>query len=200
MSGQLLEEDSCTELPEVVEEAAGTPAEEAKLEKKSKRKKIRIPRALRTTVVSMLVLLILFGGGGFLYTYYVDKLNSNSANAAGTVADQQPAEAIKPTKPSPNTPEAASIEVLESPISRGQTDMLSVKTQATSICSIIVTYYGGLVAHDPGLTNKTADDFGTVNWNWNIPPNAPLGKGMVKVNCDFSKKSAMVEGDLQITK
>lgn len=199
MSGPLLEEDSCTELPEVVEEVAGTPAEVTKLEKVSKPKKKRVPRALRSVVVSMLVLLILFGAGGFAYTYYVDKQNSNSANV-GTVADSQPAEAIKPSKPSPNSPEAASIEVLESPISRGQTDMVSVKTQSTSNCTIAVTYFGGLALHDPGLMPKTADDFGTVNWNWNISPTAPLGKGMVKVVCDFGKKSAMVEGDLVITK
>src|SRR6185437_15891306 len=72
MSGPLLEDDSCIELPEVVEEVAGTPAEEAKLEKKSKAQKFKVPKALRTTVISMVVLLILFGAAGFAYTYYID--------------------------------------------------------------------------------------------------------------------------------
>lgn len=200
MSGPLLEDDSCTELPEVVEEVAGTPAEEEKVEKKLKPKKARIPKALRTVVISMLALLILFGAAGFVYTYYIDKQNNINANSTGSAADQQAASAITPSKPSPKSPESASIEVIDSPIARGQTEMVSVKTQATSTCTIAVNYAGGVVAHDPGLITKTPDDFGTVNWNWNIPPTTPLGKGQVKITCSFYSKSAMVLGDLEVTK
>ena len=200
MSGPLLEEDSCTELPEVVEEVAGTEAEVTKLEKKLGPRKVRVPKALRTVLVSMLVLLILFGGAGFAYTYYVDKQNNANGASSNSAVDQQAARAITPTKPSPNSPENASIQVLDTPIARGQTDLVSVKTQATSTCTIAVTYFGGVMAHDPGLITKTADDFGTVNWNWNVLPTTPLGKGQVKVVCNFYSKSAMVEGDLEVTK
>lgn len=199
MSGPLLEPDSITELPDVVSEVLDdTPVEEV-VKAKKKQLKIRAPKGLKSTVISLFVLLVLFGAGGFAYTYYIDK--QNSTNATDSSAASQPVgETIKPSKPSPKAPESASIEVLDTPIARGQTDMVSVKTQATSTCTIAATYLGGAAVSDPGLVKKTADDFGTVSWNWNIAPAAPIGQGMVKVYCTFNNKSAMVEGNFQVTK
>ena len=199
MSGPLLEPDSITELPDVVSEVLDdTPVEEVVAAKK-KRLKVRMPKGVRNTMISLFVLLVLFGAGGFAYTYYIDK--QNSTNAINSGASSQPVdEAITPSKPSPKAPESASIEVLDTPIARGQTDMVSVKTQATSTCTITANYLGGTNIVDPGLIKKTADDFGTVSWNWNIAPTAPIGQGMVKVYCYFAGKSAMVEGNFQVTK
>lgn len=193
MSGPLDEKDSCTELPEVVEEAAGEPIQSTKR---------RISRTLRRTILSSAVLLILFAGAGFAYTYYIDKHNSttDTFNSALNAAQQQQASAITPHKASPKTPESAAINLLTSPIARGQTAMETVQTLEGSSCTITVTYSGGAIAHDQGLVAKTADAFGTVNWNWTISPTAPLGNGMTKVFCtSVSKKSAMVEGTLQVT-
>jgi uncharacterized protein len=191
MSGPLDEKDSCKELPEVVEEAIGVPIQETKR---------RFSGVLRRAVISVTILVVLFAGAGLGYTYYIDKQNSANAFKSATNAADQQGETIKPGKPSPNAPEAASLEVITTPIARSQTNMVSIKTQAYSTCSIVVTYMGGLVANDPGLIPKTADDFGSVNWNWNISPTAPLGQGMAKITCNFYKKSAMVEGNFQVTR
>lgn len=190
MSGPLDDKESCTELPEVVEEVTDVPIVTVTK---------RASKVIRRTVISSIVLVILLVGAGIGYTYYMDKQDSAALKSSTNAADQQ-GETITPGKPSPNAPEDASLEVLTTPIARSQTNMVSIKTQAYSTCSIVVTYLGGVVAHDPGLTPKTADDFGSVNWNWNISPTAPLGQGMVKITCDFYKKSAMVEGNFQVTK
>jgi uncharacterized protein len=191
MSGPLDEKESCTELPEVVEKVIDAPVEAVTR---------RASKVLRKVAISSIVLVILFVGAGLGYTYYMDKQNSAALKSSTNAADQQQGQTITPGKPSPNAPEDASLEVLTTPIARSQTNMVSIKTQAYSTCSIVVAYMGGLVAHDPGLTTKTADDFGSVNWNWNISPTAPLGQGQVKITCDFYKKSAMVEGNFQVTR
>lgn len=190
MSGPLDDKESCTELPEVVGEITDMPMETVTK---------RASRVFRKAIIGSIIMVILLVGAGFGYTYYVDKHNNAELKSSTTAADQQQGETITPGKPSPNAPEDASLEVLTTPIARSQTDMVSIKTQAYSTCSIVVTYLGGLVAHDSGLTPKTADDFGTVNWNWNISPTAPIGQGQVKITCDFYKKSAMVEGNFQVT-
>lgn len=192
MSGPLDDKESCTELPEVVEAVTNSPVETVTR---------RASKTLRKAVMSALILVILFSGAGLGYTYYMDKQNSaNALKSSTNTADQQQGVTIKPQKPSPNSPESVSLEVLSTPIARGQTNMVSIKTQANSTCTIAVTYFGGIFAHDPGLIAKTADDFGTVNWNWNIGPTAPLGQGTVKINCTFYKKTAMVEGNFQVTR
>ena len=190
MSGPLDDKESCTELPEVVDEIIDAPVETVAK---------RTSKVLRKVVISSIVLVLLFASAGFGYTYYIDKQNNIALKSSTNASDQQQGETITPAKPSPNAPEDVSLEVLTTPIARSQTNMVSIKTQADSTCSIAVTYLGGLVAHDPGLTPKTADDFGSVNWNWTISPSAPVGQGSVKIICKFYKKSAMVEGSFQVT-
>lgn len=191
MSGPLEDKESCTELPEVIEAVTDVPIETVTR---------RTSKVLRKAIISSLALVILFAGAGLGYTYYMDKQNSVNALKSSTNAADQQGVAIKPEKPSPNAPESVSLEVLSTPIARGQTNTVTIKTQANSSCTIAVTYLGGIFAHDPGLITKTADDFGTVNWNWNIGPTAPLGQGTVKINCTFYKKTAMVEGNFQVTR
>lgn len=194
MSGPLDEKESCKELPEVVEEALGAPIQSGRR---------RFTRTLRKTLIGSFVLVLLFGGAGFAYTYYMDKHSKvSSLQSAVNAAAQQEDRAISPSKASTKTPESAAINLLTSPIARGQTAMETAQTLGGSTCTIAVTYYGGAVAHDPGLVQKTADAYGTVSWNWTISPTAPIGYGMTKVNCTDSTqayKTAMVEGTLQVT-
>lgn len=194
MSGPLDDKESFTEFPEVVEEALGVPLQSTKR---------KVSKALSKTAISFIVLAILLSGAGLGYTYYIDKQNSRdnkALNSAVDAANQQQGSTINPHKPTPGAAEGVALDVLSSPISRGQTAAMSVQTQPTSTCTIVVTYLGNVVAHDPGLVTKTADNFGSASWNWTISPTAPIGKGMAKVTCAFYKKSAMVEGDLQVTR
>lgn len=193
MSGLITEKDSCTELPEVVEAATGVKVKTSK--------KIRLPKSVRHTLVGVLALLILVGGAGIGYTYYMDKHTSATNTTTSNSADEQPAAAIKPAKPAPNAPESTAIQLLTSPAARGSTVAMSVKTQPTSKCTILVTYYNNVPAPatTSGLAPQIADDFGTVSWNWIISKTAPIGKGSVKVTCTYNKKVSNVIGDLQVT-
>ena len=131
MSGPLDDNESCTELPEVVEEVTDIPAEPVTK---------RASKMLRKAIISSIVLVILFAGAGFGYTYYIDKQNNIALKSSANAAAQQQGETITPGKPSPNAPEDVSLEVITTPIARSQTNMISIKTQAYSTCSIVVTY------------------------------------------------------------
>jgi hypothetical protein len=192
MSGPLDEKESCKELPEIVEEVLDEPIQSGRR---------RFTRTLAKTIIGSAVLLILFGGGGFAYTYYMDK-HSNVSTLKSTVnaAAQQNDQAVTPHVASPKTPEGVAVNLLTSPIARGQTAMMTIQTLEFSKCTITVTYTNGVIAHDPNLMQKTADAFGTVSWNWTISPTAPIGNGMAQVYCtSTSKKTAMVDGTVQVT-
>jgi hypothetical protein len=193
MSGSVVDKDSVTELPEVVKEATGVPVKMPR--------KLRASKTVLKTVAGVIVLLILFTGAGVAYTYYSGKNSTDTAASAADAAASATAAAnqpIKAAKVSPKTPESAAINVLTTPAARGSTALLSVQTLPYSKCIVAVTY-NRVQVHAAGLTTQTADDFGTANWNWEISPTAPIGKGMVKINCTYGKKAAMVEGDIQVT-
>jgi len=192
MSGSVVDKDSCTELPEVVKEATGEPVHMPKR---------HFPKAARNALVSAFLLVILFAGGGLAYTYYSGKNSADTtasaadAAASATAAANQPVQA---SKTSSKTSEGVAINLLSSPVARGTAASMSVQTLPYSQCTIVVTY-NKVPAHASGLTTKTADDFGTASWDWMVSPSAPIGKGMAKVTCTRDKKTAMVEGDIQVT-
>jgi uncharacterized protein len=203
MSGDLDDDSSCSELPEVLEEVLD---EYTHVEKgEQKRRGLRIPKPLRSVggiVVSIVLLLILFAGGGLAYTYYSGKNSSDASAAAAEAAASATAAAnqpIKAGKTSSKTPEGVAINLLTSPVARGSTASMSVQTLPASKCTIVVTY-GKAVVHTAGLTTQTADDFGTAAWDWTVSKTAPIGKGSAKVTCTVNKKTAVVIGDIQITK
>jgi len=192
MSGSVVDKDSCTELPEVVKEATG---ESVHVPKR------HFSKALRNALVSAVVLVVLFAGGGLAYTYYSGKNSTDSAASAADAAASATAAAnqpVKASKTSSKTPEGVAINLLSTPVARGSAASMSVQTLPNSKCTIVVTY-NKVAAHAAGLTVQTADDFGTASWDWTVSPSAPIGKGMAKVTCSRDKKTAMVEGDLQVT-
>jgi uncharacterized iron-regulated membrane protein len=168
--------------------------------KAQKRGRVRIPRVVRNTLISVFVLLFLLVGSGVAYTYYMGQQTSpNVAAATATepVATVDPV--IKPTKPAANASESAAIEMLTSPVSINSNASVTVKTLAGSACSISVVY-GTVVSADSGLTAKIADEFGTVTWSWTVGPTVPVGTWPVKINCVHNSRSAFVQGDLVVTK
>lgn len=192
MSGSVVDKDSCTELPEVVKEATGEPVHMPKR---------RFPKAIRTAFASAIVLVVLFAGGGLAYTYYSGKNSADTTASAADAAASTTAAANQPVKAartSSKTPEGVAINLLSSPVARGAAASMSVQTLPYSRCTIVVTY-GKALAHAAGLGAVTADDFGTASWNWTVSPSTPVGKGMAAVTCSRDKKTAVVEGDLQVT-
>lgn len=168
--------------------------------------KVRIPRPLRNAIISAAVLLVLCVGVGEVYVMFAD--NGSMPTAAASI---QPAASIassgeiKPSKPAPNIPESAAVEMATSPVAPGAQASVSVHTNAGSTCSIAVIYNFDYEkkqtpVSDPALGEQTADDFGTVAWNWTISPTAALGPGRATVTCTYHGRHAMVIADLLVTK
>lgn len=154
-------------------------------------------KAVRNIVVSIVVLAVLFVGGGLGYTWYMGQQPADATAAIATPVDSQPVPVIKPTKLAANAKESASVQMLTSPIAPGANASITIKTNAASKCTIIVEY-NKVPSKDSGLVARTADEFGTVSWTWTVDKTAPLGKWPVKVTCTYNKKSAFVQGDLKV--
>jgi len=164
------------------------------MEEKQNRK-AAIRKRIRNTAIASVVLLVLLVGGGIAYIWYTGQQQAKPTTKTTTEA---PVEAVKPSAPNPNTQESAAIEFLSSPVAPGDEASVNVKTVATSSCAISVTY-NNVPSSDPGLKEKVADDFGNVSWNWTVGKNVPAGTWPVKVTCSWHGKTAVVQSDLVVT-
>lgn len=162
--------------------------------------KVRVPKAVRTALLSMVILTILLLGAGAAYTWYAGQSAPVKPLTTAVAAVSQPSDApIKPHTPSPNAKESAAIEMLSSPVAPGQNAVVSVKTQPTSSCTISVVY-GTTTSKDSGLGTKIADDFGTVSWSWTVDPTAAIGTWPVSIVCAYNGRTAVVQGDLTVAR
>jgi hypothetical protein len=161
-------------------------------------KKAHVTKFIRNTVISIVVLLVLFVGGGVAYTWYMGQ-NNDSASAATAPVKAKPELVVKHVQPGANTPESASVQSITSPVIPGTNSSVTVRTKADSVCKITVVY-DKTASTDSGLVAKIADEFGMVSWSWTVGDSVPLGKWPVTVTCTHSGKSAVVVGDLLVTK
>lgn len=152
---------------------------------------------VRNTIIGVVVLLVLFTVGGIAYTYYIGNSYVEPPKQEVKVASNK--ELPKPWIPDPNAKESASVTTLLTPVAPGENTSITIKTNPTSKC-VIVMEYGTLASKDSGLKAKVADQYGTVSWTWTVEPEAPLGKWPVKVTCVFNGRSAFVQGDLELKK
>jgi hypothetical protein len=159
----------------------------------------RAVRALRHALVGAFALLAILIGLGLGYTYFMGGTGNGTGvtTVAATVAPDPTAGMVKPRAPSPKAPESAAIQMVSSPVKRGGPASLSVKTQPTSVCTVIVDHEHVAYAV-PTLKKQTADDFGTVNWDWIVPKTAPVGSSTVTVTCKYLSRSAVVQGDVLV--
>jgi hypothetical protein len=155
-------------------------------------------RTIRNIAISVVVLSALFVVGGAAYVMLSGN-NAKQDTASAPKTDSNNFALPKPQAPNPKAPEGAAVESLLSPAKAGTNTSISVKTNPTSSCAISVTY-NDVPAKDSGLITKTADAYGVVNWAWTVESSAPAGTWPVKVTCSLNKKSAVVIGNLQVTK
>jgi hypothetical protein len=159
---------------------------------------IRIPKGVRNAFVSVFVLLLIFVAAGVGYTWYVG--NSGTATAVASAPVGQTGEAvIKPNKPSPNAKESVAIESFTTPVQPGANSSLIIRTLPTSKCTISVVY-GTTPSKDSGLIPKVADEYGTVSWSWTVGADMPVGHAPVNVTCAYNGRTAVVQGDLVVTR
>jgi zona occludens toxin (predicted ATPase) len=159
----------------------------------------RIPKTALYTAISVIVLLVLLVGGGIAYVWYTGQ---NAPDISGIDAAPAAAESpavLTPTKPAANANASASVQVLTSPVAPGDNASISIKTVATSTCTIKVMY-GDVQSTDSGLTTKTADEFGIVSWAWTVGATVPTGTWPVTVTCNYNGRSAVVQGNLVVAR
>lgn len=158
--------------------------------------KKRIIRSIRNTAISVGVLLVLFVGAGLVYTWIMGR-NTPTTPVATTTAT--PVVAVKHVEPGVNVPESASVQSITSPVMPGDNASIIIKTKPGSWCTITAVY-NNIPSKDSGLGGKTSDDFGSVTWTWTVESSVPIGKWPVTVTCLRNKLSAVVVGDLVVSK
>jgi hypothetical protein len=157
-------------------------------------------RTIRNILISVVVMLALIVGGGIAYVKFAggeDGAKKEPAPAQNTNTDNFALP--KPKTPNPKAPEGAAIESFLTPAKAGTNTSITIKTNAGSTCTISVTY-NDVPSKDSGLTPKTASSYGIASWTWTVDSAVPVGTWPVKVTCSLNKKSAVVIGNLQVTK
>lgn len=159
--------------------------------------KKNVLKKIRNISISVAVLLILFIGAGFAYAFYTSQTEPEPK--AVSVQPVQKKNTVSHTKIAANAPANASIQTLSTPVAPGENAAVTVKSNPGSECSIVVEY-NKVPSKDSGLKMKVSDEFGITTWSWTVDATAPEGKWPVTVTCVYNKKSAVVIGDLVVSK
>lgn len=157
----------------------------------SKIKKLRkISIRISISLAALLFVVLLAGA---IYVYFNP---GKEGNISQTPVLSQTFAPIKPTQPSPDAPENASVQFVSSPVARGGEATLSIHTQPGSICTAKQLLGNKSAMAD--LAKMQADEFGSLSWNWKIDPLAPKGNWSINVTCLFNKRSAVVIANMQV--
>lgn len=159
----------------------------------------QVARRVRNVTVTVVILLLLFVGGGTAYTWYVGKHSKVEVPELASATEKLPDPFEKPPKMAPDAVMSASVQMITSPLVPGMNAMVNVKTNPDAKCKISVIY-DKTPSTDSGLIEKVADEYGIVSWTWTVESTAPLGSWPVKVTCANEKNSAEVKADLKLQK
>lgn len=141
----------------------------------------------------------MFVAAGVAYVYVSGDAQNKKSSTSLPIAPAPNLALPKPRKPGPNVPASVSIDALTSPVAAGNNSSITINTVPTSACEISVTY-DNVPSKDSGLAPKVADDYGKITWSWKVDSQAPAGTWPVKVTCIYNKRSAVVIGNLQVTR
>lgn len=156
-------------------------------------------RTIRNIALSFIALAVLFVGAGVAYVLITGRSDTNANAEPAPTAPSPNTNLPAPHKPGPNAPESAGIQSLYTPVKIGSNTSMSVKTLPGSTCTISFIY-NNITSKDSGLAQKIADEYGNVTWAWTISSDVPVGTWPAKVTCAYNKKTAVVIGNVQVTK
>lgn len=155
-------------------------------------------RRIRNILVSIGVLLVLLAGVGVAYTWYMSQ--NDTAPVVSRPKTTLTTGTMKHTKIAANAPASASIQSLSSPVRPGENASVTVKGLPSSSC-VIKVEYNKIASNDTGLKlTKILDEFGVATWSWTVEPTVPEGKWPVTITCMYDTRSAIVIGDLVVSK
>ena len=154
-------------------------------------------RRMRNISISVGILVVILVGAGLAYTFYMSQTDTAPV-VSKPVSTLRPS-TLKHTKLADNVPASASVQSLTSPVMPGDNASISVKGNPGSTCSIKVEY-NKVASTDSGLIAKSTDEFGIITWAWTIGATTPEGKWPVTVTCEYNTKTAIVIGDIVVSK
>ncbi len=156
-------------------------------------------RRARNIAIGAIALLVLLVAAGIGYTWYMGQNASTNPQAFATLEEVDVKQTPEPVKADPTAKVGASIQMLTSPVTPGSNASVMIRTNPLATCVISVEY-DKVPSKDSGLIQKTADEYGMVEWAWTVEQSAPLGTWPVTMTCANQKNSAMVRGDLEVVK
>lgn len=156
-------------------------------------------KRVRNIIITVVVLLVLFIGGGVGYTWYMGKNSKVEIASVSEQADPLLDPVVGKRKMAPDAAVNVSVQTLTSPLEPGMNALITIKTNPEAKCTIKVIY-DKTPSTDSGLVEKIADEYGVVNWTWTVEQTAPLGVWPVTVTCANEKKSGVVSADLKLEK
>lgn len=144
-----------------------------------------------------LVLIVLFGTIGFVYTWYAGQQEVAPALDVSTLPSKQPKrEVAEPTK---DSQVGVSTQSFTGQVKPGDNASLAIKTLRGAACSIVFTYNDdGVRSDDTGLIPKIADEYGYVDWTWTVEQSVSDGVWPVEVVCANGPKHAYLRNDLVV--
>jgi hypothetical protein len=161
-----------------------------------KKRKFRVPKVVRNTLIAILIILVLMIAAGIAYTYFGGEYVPPEVTAPVT---PPPATVLPTRKPAPGSPVGGSVQFVTTPVAPGANASITVKTTPDALCTIKVEY-DKKKSQDDGLIKKMADEYGNVSWTWTVEETAPEGKWPIEVTCELYKKSGMVQTILEVKK
>ena len=160
--------------------------------------KQRVLRSLRNAAIAFVVLIVLVGGAGAAYVWYVGENSVPNETAIAKPVDPSVKKEVKPLQRDPNAPIGVSFQMLSSPVTPGANAGVTIQSTPGVTCKISVEL-NKVPLKDSGLADKMTDDYGVLSWTWTMPADAPIGKWPVKITCiSPAKKSAVMQGDLEV--
>jgi hypothetical protein len=155
-------------------------------------------RTAGRVIVAAAILLVLSIAGAVVYVWYMGR--HPLPQAVQTVDTRSAAPTVKTYTPSPDAPVGIVLQTFTGSTAAGSNAALSIKTNPGAACQISVKVNNASLP-DSGLVPKIADEFGIVDWSWNVPKNVLPGKWPVEVACaNEAKKSAQYKVELEVTR
>ncbi len=155
----------------------------------------RAYRSLKKTAISVIVLLVLFVGGGLAYTWYMGQ--NNYVPSPSSDLKSKPKITVKHAQPAANAAVGVSLQMITSPVTPGSNASITIKSNPGATCSIKAVY-NKIASTDSGLVPKVTDEYGMAVWSWTVGESVPIGKWPVTVTCVLGKKSGVYIADLMV--
>lgn len=157
-----------------------------------------VKKTLKVTAVAVTLLVILVAAG-VGYTWYMSQYGDNTQAIQPVPAPRSSLQNTERPKIPDTASLGASVQTITSPVVPGSNASIMVKTNPEAICTISVVY-DKAQSKDSGLVQKTADEYGLVEWTWTVESTVPLGNWPVEVTCANKKNTAVVKNDLRVVK